>query len=271
VASDSVLLLLFATSLAGMWRARQNEKVLLLSWIAVFGGALFAFQYRSWQYALPLIPALALAGAIYSPLLTRKAAPFTISLLAIAFAVKAWSPASTPAGNWNLSFASGSTLVSADPLSDYCARRRAAELIVLLPDDEFYSSVLPLPRVRYSWIDTTGESAAREPHLRYLGITLTPAQFESLPRDRDEYLRRLKSWGLTGSDPTGTAIVARNVDEMRAMILSHPGSDFFLPRFLLAGGIGDHAIVEATPNRVFLLAIHPPEVSPAAVTWTCDM
>ncbi|MDQ2900248.1 MAG: hypothetical protein M3Y07_10650, partial [Acidobacteriota bacterium] len=190
-----------------------------------------------------------------------------LALLVIVFTVKA----SLPVRTWSLSFAPGTTLASADPLSDYCARHRTSELIVLLPDDEFYSSVLPLPRVRYSWIDTVDVDAAREPHLRYLGITLTPAQFDSLPRDRGEYLRRLKSWGLTNSDPIGTAIVARNLDEMRAMILSHPGSDFFVPRFWLTGGIGNHTIVEATPNRVFLLAIHPSKVEHSADAWTCDM
>ena len=276
VTGDPVLTLLFVSSVIAFfhsWRRRvQPLAVLLFSWILVMGGALFVFQYRSVQYTLPIIPALAIVSAVYSPMLSKRALAFAIPLLAVAFAVKT----AIPGKPWSLSFAGGTTLASAGPLSKYCEQNRSAELIVLFPDDEFYSSVLPLPRVRYSWIDATDVSAQMEPHLRYLGVTLTPPQFAALPKDEALYRERLKSWDLDSPEPIGTAIVASSPDDMRELILSHPEIDFYLPRDLLAS-IEEKVrltrrVVETDTARVFLLSARHGDRSAARPPgWSCRM
>ncbi len=276
VTGDPVLTLLFVSSLLpffSAWRKRdQPVAVLLFSWILVMGGALFVFQYRSVQYTLPIIPALAMVSAIYSPLLSKRALGFTIPLLACAFAVKTALPGRT----WSISFAGGTTLASAGPLSKYCEQNRSAELIVLFPDDEFYSSVLPISRVRYSWIDADDVSARSEPHLRYLGITVTPLQFSTLRKDEPLYRDRLKSWGLDSREPIGTAIIASSAEDMRELIVSHAESDFYLPRDLLAGMEEKvrvtHRVVETDTGRVFLLSKHPMDGgAPSPSRWSCRM
>ncbi len=273
---DPVLTLLFVSALINFfyaWRRRdQPLPVLLFSWVLVMGSALFVFQYRSVQYTLPIIPALAIVSAVYSPLLSKRALAFTIPLLAVAFAVKA----AMPGKSWSIPFAGGTTLASAGPLSKYCEQNRSADLIVLFPDDEFYSSVLPLPRVRYSWIDAGDVSAQMEPHLRYLGITQTVARFATLPNDEAVYRRRLKSWGVDSPEPIGTAIIARSAEDMRELIVSRPESDFYLPRDL-TGGIEDtvsrtHRVVEANTARLFLLSKQPKGTSaPASPRWSCHL
>src|SRR4029079_12910974 len=66
VLTDPLLALLSAIalpSLVGAVRAGRREAALLLSWIAVAGGALLLFHYRNLPYLLYAIPPLCIAAA----------------------------------------------------------------------------------------------------------------------------------------------------------------------------------------------------------------
>jgi hypothetical protein len=259
----ALIALLALPSLAMALRKRTDTlAILLAAWLLVFSAALLIFQYRSVQYMLPLIPALTIAAASYLPALRR---PTTIAILCAAFAVKA----SNPGAVWGLSFASGNTLPTAAALSKYCEQGRATDLIVLDPDDEFYSAVLPLHHVRYGLVDPNESNFALQPHLHWLGVTENADEFRADAR-HDLYARRLRSWGLNTATPIGTAIFSHGIAEIQQVIAARPRSDFLVPRtWLNPDSITAHDIVPASRDRVFLLSkIPPPANTPA---WSCKL
>ena len=267
--SDPELGLLALFALPGLilaLRKRTDTLALLLAaWIAVFGGALLIFQYRSVQYMLPLIPALAILAAVYIPALQNRV---TMALLIAVFAVKAAYPNAT----WGLSYASGNTLPTAKALHDYCDLRRPTDLIVLEPDDEFYSSVLPLTHVRYGWMDPNESMAKLEPHLRWLGIMLSVDEFVRVDQDTPLYRSRLASWGLRDPKPIGTAVFAHNAEEMRRAVASRPHSDFLLPaQFIPPDVFATHDVRFASEQRVFLIAKEPTGEPFAGRRWSCGL
>jgi hypothetical protein len=203
-----------------------------LAWIVVVLTAALSFEYRNTSYILPLVPALAiLAGGMIS----RKWSPWALALVAILFAVKALVPAST----WGIPFGPESSIPSEAALDRYAALGRRNELIVIEPDDQFYSADLHLPRVRYVYIDP-------RPHPRkgldfmYLGIMISVADFARLPELRPQFEQRLREWGLSSgsASPIATTILAANETEVEALIQDNPYADFFVP----ASG-GAHQIV----------------------------
>lgn len=238
---------------------------LLFAWFLVFGGALLIFQYRSVQYMLPLIPMLALAAAAYCPLLERRAA---IGCLCIVFLVKA----ALPDQLWGNSFRPGSTLPLAKPLTDYCQLQRTNELLILESGDEFYSSVLPLTHIRYGWSDPNDSYLLLEPHLRYLGLLLPPADFLELSQTEPIYRRRLRDWGLHDTKAIGTAIAAHYAQEFTPIIVSRPGSDFLMPRTLIpTEALVTHEIRPAAQDHVFLMAKQPRAEPWTGPRWSCSM
>jgi hypothetical protein len=264
--SDPVLMIL-ALAAIPVWFRKRSEPlaVLLFAWFVVFAGAMMIFQYRSVQYMLPLIPMLVLAAAAYCPLLERRAA--VVALCAV-FAVKAASADQT----WGNSFASGTNLALARPLSDYCELQRPNDLIVLDSGDEFYSSVLPITRVRYGWADPNDSYLLLEPHLRYLGILLQPAEFLDLPAKYDVYRQRLREWGVNSDRSIGTAIGAHTIAGFKPIIVARPGSDFLLPRNLIPSeALATHDIREAADGRVFLISKQPSQEIWVGPRWTCRM
>jgi hypothetical protein len=273
---DPVLALLALTGLPGLLAAAVKRTrtlpLLLLCWIAVFSSALLVFQYRSAQYLLPLIPALAIAAAVYSPVFSNGRSWIAIALLGLAFAVKAAQPQKP----WGLAYGSGTTIGAARTLSEYCEKRRPTDLFVLLVPDEFYSAVLPIPHVRYAWLDPSGSTPTLNPYLHYLGIVLAPDEFQNLARDQEMYHQRLREWKLDSTEPLGTAVYARNADELKPLILSRPHSDFFAPREVL-NGIADrvtvsHQVVDAPEDRILLLAKEPSGERAFDVPgWSCRM
>ena len=76
----------------------------------------------------------------------------------------------------------------------YYDLHREAELIVVEGDDEFYSATLPLPHVRYCFLDQRGWTQRFAPHYVYLGITLTAEQFAALPAGLAEFEERLAAY-----------------------------------------------------------------------------
>lgn len=266
VYSDPELALIAALALPALVMALRKRTdtlaILLSAWLVVFSAALLIFQYRSVQYMLPLIPALAIVAASYLPALQRRA---TLAILCAGFAVKAAKPNAV----WGLSYASGNTLPTAAALSRYCEQRRATDLIVLDPDDEFYSAVLPLEHVRYGWIDPLESNFALQPHLHWLGITLTADEFRKKGSD-GIYVQRIRSWGLDNPKPIGTGIFAHDIGEMQLLIAARPQSDFLVPRtWLNPDSIGGHDIAPASRDRVFLLSKTRPATSVQG--WSCKL
>ncbi len=260
---DPELTLLSAMALPALgiaaWKRKDSAALLLTCWLVVFGAALLIFQYRSVQYMLPLIPALAIAAACFLPALSR---PLTVMILSAAFAVKVSSPGAT----WGLPFASGNTLPVAGALSAYCEERRDADLFVLDPDDEFYSAVLPLKQVRYGIVDAQDRNFRLEPHLHWLGVILSVAEFETA--DRKVYAERLKSWGLANAKPVGTSLFGHSVPEFQTLVIERPESDFLVPRnWLNAEMVTGRELRIASEGRVFLLARKAGKLAQPA--WGC--
>lgn len=127
-------------------RRRTASGVLLASWLAAAGIAIFCRPNRNIVHLLPLVPALALLASVYGPLAQRTSARALIAIAAALVLAKA----ATPAAPWGMSFSgAGNTPPLAAALQDYCERGRANELFVAGTDDDWYASVLPLSRLQY--------------------------------------------------------------------------------------------------------------------------
>jgi hypothetical protein len=248
-----------------MWFKKRSEPlaILLLAWVVVFGGALIVFQYRSLQYMLPLIPALAIASAAYCPKLDKRAG--LIALFAIFVVKAAW-----PDQLWGNTYAGGSTLALAKPLSEYCEQRRPNDLFIIDSADEFYSSVIPITHVRYGWADPLDAYLLLEPHLRYLGILLQPADWFELPAKTATYRERLKQWGVETDKPIATSVGAHVPADFLPIVAASPGTDFLLPRNLIPPeALATHDVREAAQDRVFLISKQPAHEAWIGPRWSC--
>jgi 4-amino-4-deoxy-L-arabinose transferase-like glycosyltransferase len=242
--------------LAASVRRRKSEAALLAAWLLVTVAALFAFRFRNLPYLLYAIPPLCLIAAAYGPLSSGRRQRAAIAVLMAAFCFKAIRGGEP----WGLSFGAAPPIAAAKSLRAYARLQRPGELIVVAPDDEFYAAALPVPRVRYCFIDP---AASPPPHYAYLGITVSAAQFAEMDRWEPRFRKRLKEWKLDSSDPIATAIVAHSHDEVVKLVTAYPHSDFYLPADLQAA-VGPavehtHQVVPVSPDRLFLLALQIPE------------
>ncbi len=251
------LLVLLAAPAAfrAAWRRTSVGAVLLIGWLVVMTGALFVFQYRSIQYLLAIVPALVLAAIAYGPLTrSRNAAAALLAALCVLYPLKAHHAAEP----WGLPFGETRPMPAARILRDYAARQRPNALMLVSSDDDFYATTLSLPKIRYLWLDPENRTAAYGPHFVYLGITMPADQFNDLPRWRELYRERLRSWGLDSDEPLATAIVARTQDEIADLIARHPDSDFYLPVEWSQYGTKTHKIVPLSAQKALLLAHNAP-------------
>jgi hypothetical protein len=225
----SLLALAALPAAIAAWRSAASPLPrLLLCWIAVVAAALLVFQYRNAPYVSLLIPALALLTAAYSPFFSGRRAPFATAALVLVFFAKA----ALPGQSWGLDFQTGVTLPSATALDAYARMQRSNELIIVSPDDAFYSAVLPLPRVRYCFIDPSDHAPAYGLDFRYLGINVPVSQFVDLGRWRPLFRLRLREWNLDSDEPVATVIVARSLTELGDLVAASPRRDFLLPASL---------------------------------------
>jgi hypothetical protein len=238
---DPLLLCLAVFAIPFWIKTRRAEARLLLAWVVTIGCAVLAFQYRNIAYLLPAIPALAIASA---PLLNSKL--LVCVLLPALFIAKTYY-ADRP---WGLSYRAGE-LASAPALRRYCELQRGNGLIIVSTDDEFYSAVLPLDRVRYVFITPPGPQRRYPLDFRDLGIAIPASEFNT-PQWEQAYSRRLHDWGLPTEEALGTVVLARNNDEIAAIIAAHPESDFNLPETLVPS-MPDRER-QVVGNRVFLLS-----------------
>ncbi len=156
---------------------KRSDKVqarLLAAWFLTVAVCLGVFGTRAAYYLLPLLPAMALMTVEFSPLLRGKSAWIACALLVTLFAVKA----SNGDSSWGLDYGA-KTVPSALALDDYSRLRRTNELLIVSPDDEFYASVLDLPKIRYVYLSPLDATKTSE-FFYSLGMIVSGDEFCSL-------------------------------------------------------------------------------------------
>lgn len=270
IVTDPVLLLLVLIALPFLLRAvraGKHDAALLLSWLLVTGLALLSFRYRNLPYLLYSIPPLCLTAAAYgAPAFGNRHRLLTV-LLAGAFCIKVAFASQV----WGLSFGATSPVSSAQWLRWYAGQRRPNELIAINSDDEFYAAALPLPKLRYCYLDPGGLARRYAPHYAYLGITVSAAEFQDIDRLEPQFLERLRRWGLPSAAPLATTIMAPSTADIVRLVETHPHIDFYLRRDIFdqlpAEARNTRRIVTLSEDRSFLLAPDGPEPHVSQVRW----
>jgi hypothetical protein len=255
--TDPILLVLWLTSLPWTvlaWRrSNQLQARLLAAWFLIAALGLGVFGTRAAYYLLPLLPVLVLMSAEFSPLLRGRLAWVTCGVLVLLFGVKAWSGDAS----WGLDYGAQS-VPSAHALDRYSRMRRTNELLIVSPDDEFYASVIDLPKVRYVYPAPLDPSKTSEFFYR-LGMILSSQQFCSLDAFMPVYEQRLRAWKLPENlHPEGTLIDSGAVSELAELIRCSPDRDFMVPEYLRdiakAAAASTHTATETQSGRFFLLS-----------------
>lgn len=264
-----------APKLIALCRKQVPAAIVLASWLGVMTAALMAFQYRNLQYAVMLIPALALLGSYAVQELFKPAALWSawtartrgwagagvIALLICLFVVKGLFPNQL----WGLSFGATEANPEAGVLRAYYELGRPNELILIAPDDEFYSFVLPGLRVRYCFVDPDGRIANYSPHFRSLGITVSGEEFRHIADWRPVFAQRLRGWGLESQEAVASVILVPRISDAIEIIRQRSDVDFEIPKSLLPDPVTavttSHDIKDAGPGRVFLLARNSPDAA----------
>jgi 4-amino-4-deoxy-L-arabinose transferase-like glycosyltransferase len=217
---------LAALAIPAIWYSWRRRETVLLAWIAVVFGTAFLWSYRNVTYLAPAIPALAiLAGQALSPAGTNRRKRLFPLLLAVVFIVKV----ALPAQPWGVELRPGVLHPSVTLLDDYARLHRGRELILVDPFEGFYSSVLPLSKVRYCFVAPGGVPPQPPLDLHYLGILVSADEFAAMDRLRPVWRSRLREWGLDSDEPIATAIVARSREEVGRLMEERPEADFLVP------------------------------------------
>jgi hypothetical protein len=233
------------------FRQRKTAARWLACWLAVVAVAVFSYQWRNFPYVLMLLAPLCLLPACFIPVKNQ----FWIVVVLVMLLGLKLLPSDRV---WSLNYSTSQPLAASPVLRSYADRGRSNELILVDTDDQFYSSTLPLPKVRYCFRDPENITVRYAPYFVDLGITVNSDVFSDLDRWEPIFRERLRAWGLDSSEPIATTIVARNDADIVRIIQSHPGSDFYLPVNLQpavsAAAQSTHNIAPASPGRFFLLA-----------------
>jgi 4-amino-4-deoxy-L-arabinose transferase-like glycosyltransferase len=229
-------------------RRREEVPMVAICWTLVVMLALAVFRGRSLSYLVLLLPALCIVVGLFLPRWMERRWPVTLILLLAAWGAKV--------GVGALPY-SAQPLESANAIHDYYLQNRDTELIVAAPDDSFYAITIPLPRVRYCYVDSARTIAGFAPHYLELGIAVTPVQLANLPSLMPEFSRRLSAWGVRSEEPVASAILLRNAGEINDVVRTLPDADYNLP------AVWESQLTEPTRNshtvkhsgdRMFLLA-----------------
>ncbi|HTC87535.1 MAG TPA: glycosyltransferase family 39 protein [Bryobacteraceae bacterium] len=244
--TDPILMALWLTGIPWVvmaWKQKVHTR-LFAAWFLVSALALGVFGTRAAYYLLPLLPVLALMTVEFSPLLRGRLAWVTCGVLILVFGVKLdYRAQSVP---------------PARSLDRYSGMRRTNELLIVSPDDEFYASVIDLPKIRYVYLVPLDPSKTSEFFYR-LGMILSSQQFCSLNASMPVYEHRLRSWKLPENlHPEGTLIDSGAVSELAELIRCSPDRDFMIPENLrdvaTAAAANTHTATEAQSGRFFLLS-----------------
>ncbi len=249
-------------------RQRTAASTLVAAWMAVLVAAMLTWQYRNAAYLLPLVPALAVFTAGWSPFATSKYARWMMVGVAAAFLVKA----SGPELPWGINAEEGTVQAAAPALSRYCEQARGNPLVILNVADDLYASVLPLERLRYAAVVPIAlPSGPYGMPFPEMGISVTADQFNDLARNDRAFRARLREWGLDTGAPIATLITTRSTEELAALVAAHPESDFLMPAiYRNAMRAAPQVEVAASPRLFFLLSrtVMPRTSAPA---WTCRL
>ena len=224
---------------------------MLAAWFLTSALCLGIFGTRAAYYLLPLLPVLVLITVEFSPLLRGRLAWVACAVLILAFGVRSRN-GDTP---WGFDYGA-KTVPPALALDSYSRLRRTNELLIVSPDDEFYASVLDLPKIRYVYLTPLDATKTSEFFYR-LGMILSDQEFCSLPRFFPVYEQRLRAWKLPESlHPEATLIDTGTASKLAEIIRCSPDRDFMIPESLR-----DVAVAAATPThtpvedgRLFLLS-----------------
>jgi hypothetical protein len=227
--TDPVLTLAAALALPLIPRIRKKRPA-AIAFPAVLILILFAFRYRSAYYVLPLLPALAiLAAEAFAAIPARARAALAVAVLA-STVIKTAHPAAT----WGIPAAIKKPPEIAISLEGYCEHRRAADLILIESDDQFFASDLPLYHLRYCLLQKANTATPRPPlDFTALGINITVPEFNHLNALLPAWRARLADFGLPSTAPVGTVITAGSTAEIQDLIVAHPETDFWIPASLL--------------------------------------
>jgi Dolichyl-phosphate-mannose-protein mannosyltransferase len=266
--TDPLLVALGALALPHLVRAVRAGKpadALLVSWLVVAGGALLAFRYRNLPYLLYAIPPLCLMAA---SALARLGRPQLVAaLLATVFSIKVAAGSQV----WGVPFAAATPITAEKWFRWYAEQRRPNELIAVNSDDEFYGTALPIPKIRYCYLDPTELARRYAPHYAFLGITVSAGQFQDLEQWEPRFRQRLLSWGLDSTEPIATNIMAGSLDEIVRLVATHPHDDFYLPANVIVQlpeqVIAARRTVLLSRDRSFLLAADAPEARVDPPAW----
>jgi hypothetical protein len=270
-ATDPLLLAAAASALPAFLsdlRRRTAASTLLACWIAIMLAAVLVWQYRNASYLLPLIPALAILTAGWTPFSAPRYAHWMLVVLAGAFLVKAVSPAAP----WGLNTESGTVQPVAPALSRYCMEARGNPLIVVNMVDDLYAAALPLPHLRYALVAPVDlPSGPYGMPFGDMGISVSVDQFNHLGDYESTFRSRLRGWGISADAPIATLITVHSERELTSLLAGHPESDFLMPAIYQgAARSALHEQIAAAPRYFFLLSRSPlRRSSPPA--WTCDM
>ncbi len=255
--TDPILLAVWLTSLPWVvisWkRSNQVQARLLGAWFLTSALCLGVFGTRAAYYLLPLLPALVLMSVEFSPLLRGRRAWIACAVLTVAFGVKVWAGDAS----WGLDY-DAQSVPPALALDHYAHLRRSNELLIVSLDDEFYASVLDLPKVRYVYLTPLDATKTSEFFYR-LGMILSDQEFCSLPRLLPMYEQRLRAWKLPEHlHPEATLIDSGSASQLAEIIRCSPDRDFMIPESLrdpaTVAGAGTHTVTEM--NGLFLLSKH---------------
>lgn len=217
--TDPILLVLWLTSIpwiAISWK-RSNQVRLLAAWFITSGLCLGVFGTRAAYYLLPLLPALVLMSVQFSPLWRGRLAWIACALLVVVYGAL-WGQVH-----------GAKTVPPALALDKYSQLRRSNELLIVSPDDDFYASVVDLPKVRYVYLTPLDATKTSEFFFR-LGMIVTSEEFCSLDSLFPVYEQRLRAWKLPESlHPEATLVTGSNLAEV---IRCSPDRDFMIPESL---------------------------------------
>ena len=257
IALDPVLLVLWLMALGWLvyrWQrsGEESQPRLLTAWCLGSFVVLLVFGTRVAYYLLPLVPAMALMSVEFSPLFRGRRAAVFCGVLAIVFGIKAWH-GDAP---WGLDY-QASSVPSAAALKNYNRFRRANELLIVSPDDEFYSSIVDLAKPRYVYLGTMDPTKTSD-FFNWLGIDVSARDFCNLPALLPVYAGHLAAWHFPNTEPVGTIVFGNTDTDLSALIRCSPDRDFFLPDALrgeaLQAGQVNHLATASENGRFFLLA-----------------
>jgi hypothetical protein len=143
-------------------------------------------------------------------------------------------------------------------LDNYSRLRRTNELLIVSTDDEFYASVLDLPKVRYVYLTPLDPSKTSEFFYR-LGMIMSSREFCSLGQMMPVYEQRLHAWKLPADlHPEATLVDAGAVSQLPGLIQCSPARDFLIPDSLrdiaVPAAAATHTATAAGAGKFLLLS-----------------